>query len=75
MKRVVAFLFLSILPLSAQETKIAVVGLVHSHVWRHLETMIGGEPARLVGIAESNPELVAEAAKLGASEDLFASDY
>lgn len=75
MKRVVAFLFLSILPLSAQETRIAVVGLVHSHVWGHLERMISGEPARLVGIAESNPELVAEAIKLGASKELFASDY
>lgn len=57
----------------AQE-KIAVVGLVHSHVWGHLDKMIKGEPAKLVGIAETNPELIAEAKKAGASSVPFFDD-
>jgi predicted dehydrogenase len=66
-------LLLSALPLAAQET-IAVAGLVHSHVWGHLGKMIKGEPAKLVGIAETNPDLIAEAKKAGATDDLFFSD-
>jgi predicted dehydrogenase len=62
------------LPLAAQE-KIAVVGLVHSHVWGHLGKMIKGDPAKLVGIAETNPELIAEAKKAGAADNLIFSDY
>lgn len=59
----------------AQEYKIAVVGLVHSHVWGHLERMIKGEtPARLAGIAEPNAELVTEAKRMGAAVPFFA-DY
>jgi predicted dehydrogenase len=57
----------------AQE-KIAVVGLVHSHVWGHLDKMIKGEPAKLVGIAETNPELIAEAKKAGARAVPFFED-
>ncbi len=65
----------SLLPLSAGEPRIAVVGLVHSHVWRHLKAMAAGAPAELVGVAESNPELVAEAKKLGVRDGLFFDDY
>ncbi|MCW5978949.1 MAG: Gfo/Idh/MocA family oxidoreductase [Bryobacteraceae bacterium] len=61
--------------LAAQEDTVAVIGLVHSHVWGHLERMIGGQPARLVGIAETNPDLVGEARKMGAPDAVFASDY
>ena len=60
-------------PLAAQE-KIAVIGLEHSHVWGHLGKMIKGEPAKLVGIAETNPELIAEAKKAGAEGPYYA-DY
>jgi len=63
------------LPLAAQEMKIAVVGLVHSHVWGHLKTMVASDSPKLVGIAESNPELIAEAKKLGATDGLFYRDY
>ena len=56
-----AVLCLTALPLAAQEYKMAVIGLVHSHVWGHLQTMLKGEKVKLVGIAETNPELVAEA--------------
>ena len=57
--------------LKAQEMRIAVVGLVHSHVWGHLKTMVAGESAALAGIAETNPDLIAEAKKLGAADSLF----
>ena len=55
--------------------KIAVVGLIHSHVWGHLRTMVEGKSATLVGVAEPNPELVAEAKKAGVADGLFYSDY
>ncbi len=59
----------------AAEHTIAVVGLVHSHVWGHLGKMIQGNPARLVGVAETAPELVAEAEKRGVAKELFHSDW
>ena len=62
------------LPVYAQEYKIAVIGLVHSHVWGHLPKMIHGDTAKLVGIAEPNPDLVAEAKKAGANVPFF-DDY
>lgn len=66
---------LSVATLAAQDTRIAVIGLVHSHVWGHLTRMITGGPAKLVGIAEPNPELAAEARKMGAADSLIFSDY
>jgi scyllo-inositol 2-dehydrogenase (NADP+) len=66
------------LPLAAQESKqykIAVVGLVHAHVWGHLADMVQGKAATLVGVSEPNPELVAEAKKLGVTDNLFFADY
>ncbi|HWB95581.1 MAG TPA: Gfo/Idh/MocA family oxidoreductase [Bryobacteraceae bacterium] len=75
MKRLVACLFLLTLPLAAQQYKMAVIGLVHSHVWGHLPTMLKGEHVQLVGIAESNPELVAEAKRRGAGSVRFFDDY
>ena len=62
------------MPLLADTPKIAVIGLLHSHVWGHLPKMIKGDPARLVGIAETNPELVEEAKKMGVTADQFFSD-
>jgi predicted dehydrogenase len=61
--------------LGAQEYKIAVIGLVHSHVWGHLRTMIDGKSATLVGVSEPNQELTAEAMKLGVEKNLFFPDY
>src|SRR3954471_18479869 len=61
---------------SAQDYKIAVVGMVHSHVWGHLNEMIkGNTPAKLVGISEPKEDLQAEARKMGATDDLFITDY
>src|SRR5262249_61281927 len=62
-------------PALAQEYKMAVVGLVHSHVWGHLNTMLKGDKVKLVGIAESNPELVSEAKKRDATNVAFYDDY
>ena len=74
MKRFILFA-LCALPVWAQEYKIAVIGMVHSHVWGHLDKMIKGQPAKLVGIAETIPDLVAEGKKRGVPEQLFYSDY
>ena len=54
--------------------KIAVIGLRHSHVWGHLPTILQSKDVRLVGIAESNQELSAEAVKMGADKSLLFSD-
>lgn len=63
-------------PLAAQEYKIAIVGLVHSHVWGYLDQMAkGGSAAKLVAIAEPNPELVAEAKKATGSGVGYYADY
>lgn len=75
MARFVSFLLLCGLPLAAQEYKIAVISMVHSHVWGHLGKMISGNPARLVGIAETKPDLLAEAKKRDTTDSLFYDDY
>jgi predicted dehydrogenase len=74
MKRFAALLLMT-LPLAAQEYKIAVIGLVHSHVWGHLPEMLKNDPAKFVGIAETNPELLAEAKNKGAGAIPVFSDY
>jgi len=64
MKFILAALAVLSVPVAAQEYKVAIVGLVHSHVWGHLETLAKAQsPARLVAIAEPNAALVAEAKK------------
>jgi len=75
MRYLLLILLLAVFPVHAQQTKIAVIGLLHSHVWGHLRALTAGEHGTLVGIAEKNPELIAEAKKLGASDSLFFSDY
>lgn len=74
MKKILLPFIALMLPLSAQEYTIAVVGLVHSHVWGHLPQMIKGNSVKLVGIAEPNQELVAEAKKAGANVPFY-DDY
>ncbi len=58
-----------------QSYKIAVVGLVHAHAWGRLRTMLQGKSAQLVGVAEPNDELRAEAKKAGVGTDLLFTDY
>jgi predicted dehydrogenase len=74
-KQIGSLLLFLVLPMSAQEYKIAVVGMVHGHVWGHLGKMIRGGPAKLVGIAERQPELIQEAKKRGATAVPFYDDY
>jgi len=63
------------LPLCAQDYKIAIIGMVHSHVWGHFQPMLEGKDAKLVGIAETTHELVSEALKRGAERIPFFNDY
>lgn len=66
---------LAAVPVFPAEPTIAVVGLVHSHVWGHLSKMASNKPARLVGVAETIPDLIAEAKRRGVSEDLIHADW
>jgi len=80
MKRIVFFLLLSSAVLMGQTTapptyKIAVIGLVHSHAWGRLRAMMQGTTAQLVGVAEPNEELRAEAKKAGVADGLLFADY
>ena len=59
----------------AQDPTIAIIGLRHSHAWGHIGKMIEGKPAKLVGIAETLPDMIAEAKKRGAADALFYADY
>src|SRR5262252_6593106 len=67
MKRFLAVLLLSSLPLAAQEYKIAVVSMLHAHVWLHLGTMLKGDKVKPVGVSETLPDLIARAT----SEDVI----
>lgn len=76
MKTILILCVLLALPLAAQQPKIAIVGLVHSHVWGYLDKIANPEsPAKLVAVAEANPELVAEAKKDAGPAVPFFSDY
>jgi len=75
MRKVALILFLLLLPAFGAEHTIAVVGLVHSHVWGHLKGMVSDQQARLVGVAETVPELVAEAQKRGVPANLIFADW
>lgn len=66
MKRGLVFLFFFVLSAPAAEHRIAVVSLLHAHVWLHLGTMLNGElktgeRVKLVGLAETLPDLLARA--------------
>lgn len=61
MTRLLIVLCILALPVSAREYKIAVVSLMHAHVWLHLGTMLKGDRVKLVGVSESRPELLKRA--------------
>ena len=63
------------LPALAAEPTIAVVGLVLSHGWGHWNRMVQDQPAKLVGVAETEPELIAEAKKRGVRDELIHADW
>jgi len=75
MNRLSTLLLCCALPAAAQEYKMAVIGLVHAHVWGHLQKIVNSKEVKLVGVADPNPILTAEAKKLGVTDDLIASDY
>lgn len=60
-----------IVPALSAQTKIAFVGLVHSHCWTQLRNVGTIDGVQLVGIAESEPELIAEAKKLVPDAEFF----
>ena len=75
MKRIATLLLMS-LPLCAQQDyKLAIIGLMHAHVWNHLKPMMEAKDVKLVGIAETNPDLIAEAKKRGAGDVPVFPDY
>src|SRR4051812_12221892 len=59
MKRVLSLFCLLLAPMAAQEYKIAVVSMLHAHVWLHLGTMLKGDQVKLVGVSETLPDLIA----------------
>jgi predicted dehydrogenase len=76
-KLILTFIALGAMQLCpAQQYKIALVGLVHSHVWGHLSTILKSKDVKLVGVAEPNPALRAEAEKAGVDKSLLVEgDY
>ena len=70
-----ALLLLAVLPAYAQNYKIAIIGLVHSHYGGNLPTILKSQQVKLVGIAETIPDLVAEAKSRGAKDVPFFEDY
>lgn len=78
MKLTYALFLFCCFPLVAQplseRPRLAIVGLVHSHVWGHLGRMAELKEGELVGIAEPNQELVEEAKKRAPQAEYF-SDY
>lgn len=87
MMKLIAVLCLLALPVCAQQYKMAVVSLMHAHVWLHLGTMLQGDKVKLVGVAETRPELLQRAMRTdvipqtnnvtrpGVPEDLIFADW
>ncbi len=74
--RFVASLALAALPAVAQPYKIAVIGLIHSHEGTYVPRMTRSEQVKLVGIAESIPDLVKLAKENQGAKDIpFFEDY
>jgi predicted dehydrogenase len=80
MKRVLSILCLAALPVAAQQYKIAVVSMLHTHVFGHFGVMLKNDQVKLVGVSETLPELVERAKKPdnsrpGVPESLIFSDW
>ncbi len=71
-----AILSLAALPAFAQPYKAAVIGLIHAHEGSNLPRILHNDQVKLVGIAETIPELVNLAKeKQGAKDVPFFDDY
>jgi len=80
MKRTLSILYLVALPLVAQQYKMAVVSMLHTHVFGHLGTILKSDQVRFVGISETLPELVDRAkrpdnTRPGVPESLIFSNW
>jgi predicted dehydrogenase len=75
MRLFAAFFVLAAIPAMAQQYKIAIIGLVHAHYGGNLPRILKNPDVKLVGIAETIPDLVAEAKKRGAADVPFFDDY
>ena len=74
--RLAAALTLAALPALAQPYKIAVIGLIHAHEGTYVPRMVHSDQVKLVGIAESIPELVNLAKERQGAKDVpFFDDY
>ena len=74
--RLAAALTLAALPALAQPYKIAVIGLIHAHEGSYVPRMVHSDQVKLVGIAESIPELVNLAKERQGAKDVpFFDDY
>src|SRR5947208_1381577 len=72
----VATLALVALPALAQPYKIAVIGLIHSHEGSNVPRMTKSDQVKLVGIAETIPDLMNLAKERQGAKDVpFFSDY
>jgi len=71
-----AVLSFAALPAIAQPYRIAVIGLIHAHEGAYLPSMTRSEQIKLVGIAETIPELVLQAKERQGAKDVpFFDDY
>src|SRR5438552_4505575 len=84
MKRTLLMVYLAgwlvVPPLAAQPYKIAVVSMLHAHVFSHLGAMLKSDQVKFVGISETLPELVERAKRAdntrpGVPESLIFSDW
>ena len=74
--KLLAAALLTSLPALAQPYKIAVIGLIHAHEGSYVPRMVRSEQVRLVGIAETIPELVQQAKEHQGAKDVpFFDDY
>ena len=70
-----ALFILVVLPVAAQEYKIAVVSMLHAHVWTHLRTMLGSRDVKFVGASETLPDLIAHARRETVPQELIFADW
>jgi predicted dehydrogenase len=74
--RLLAALTLVAFPAAAQPLKIAVIGLIHSHEGGYVPRMTRSDQVKLVGIAETIPDLVNLAKERQGAKDVpFFDDY
>src|SRR5215467_4075756 len=80
MKRLILILCCAAMSLAAQPYKMAVVSMLHTHVYGHLGAIMKNENIKFVGVSETVPELVERAKKPdntrpGVPENLIFGDW